>query len=132
MKKVFLTFLFLSVMVIANNLAANENQSPTSDSAEEIFIYLNTKPTGEISLKAVSLPPIQVWKSANGLEIQFLSYLRNASVKVKNGQGYVMYQTTVNTAFTQSIFISTLWWFSGDYSIEITAGTSTWIGVFEL
>lgn len=125
MKKVFFTFIFLSAIVLAQGLIA------IPDSSDKTSIELKSETTGEIVVKSY-FQPIQAWEYDNSVEVEFLTNLGIATLKVKNGQGQVMYQITVNTAAHPVIAINTAGWSAGSYTLEITAGTSAWSGMFEL
>ncbi len=132
MKKAFFAILFTSALIAAHAFINYQAEKTESSEKEKINIILILKPTGGIVVKSLSQPTIQAWQSGSNVEVEFLRNLGAATLKVKNGQGQMMYQTTVNTAARPVVAINTAGWPAGSYTLEITAGTSAWFGVFEL
>jgi len=76
--------------------------------------------------------PVSISVSDAGLALHFNEAIGLAVITITNDAGDIVYQETVDTDATSSVFIPSSSWNTGSYTITITYGTTSLIGCFEI
>ncbi len=79
-----------------------------------------------------ALSTVTAFISETELAVYFDSSVGNATITVYDANDNVISQETVDTDLTSEVFIAANAWTSGNYTLEITYGTTTLIGEFSV
>jgi len=76
--------------------------------------------------------PVSATISDSQLSVYFETSVGDATITVYDESDQIIYQETVDTDSTSTVFISSSSWSAGNYSITITYGTTTLRGDFSI
>jgi len=102
----------------------------TNIHAVDIPLGKSIPPTTPTRPRAPMLIPVTVDLSNTNLYLNFTCEVGIVSIIITNSNGSMMYQELANTNSIYELYIPVDSWETGDYTIEITYGSITLVGIF--
>jgi|GEM_PF-846183 len=76
------------------------------------------------SLETVSISPVTMLLSGTNLTLNFNNAVGTAQVTIEDEYGFIVYQNAINTNKTLKMVISTYGWSAGNYTVNVSYGTT--------